>query len=62
MNPIETQWHQLKAHELRGQMFDHELDLAYAVIDGFESRAQAGGYATHRHKFPSKASPSEQVV
>ena len=33
-----------------------------ALIDGVESRAQAGGYATQRHKFPSKASPSEQVV
>ncbi|KAM3104293.1 transposase, partial [Phormidesmis sp. 146-33] len=28
LNPIETEWHQLKTHELRGHMFDHELDLA----------------------------------
>jgi putative transposase len=62
MNPIESEWHQLKVYELRGQMFDHELDLAYAVIDGIESRAQAGGYATQRHKFPSKTSSSEQVA
>ncbi|AFY76558.1 hypothetical protein Ple7327_1153 [Pleurocapsa sp. PCC 7327] len=26
LNPIETEWHQLKAHQLCGQMFDHELD------------------------------------
>ncbi|WP_327194432.1 hypothetical protein [Trichormus variabilis] len=28
MNPIETQWHQLKTHEIAGQMFDNEYDLA----------------------------------
>jgi hypothetical protein len=54
MNPIETEWHQLKVDELRGQMFEHEIDLAYAVIDGVESRAEAGGYRTERYKFPSK--------
>ena len=27
MNPIETQWHQLKSHEIAGQMFDNEYDL-----------------------------------
>jgi transposase len=58
MNPIETEWHQLKTHELRGQMFDHEIDLAYAVIDGIESRAEAGEYTTERYKFPSKAKTS----
>jgi hypothetical protein len=26
MNPIETQWHQLKSHEIAGQMFDNEYD------------------------------------
>ena len=54
MNPIETEWHQLKTHELRGQMFEHELDLAYAVIDGVEARAQAGGYQAQRFRFPSQ--------
>ncbi len=28
MNPIELEWQQLKTHELAGQMFDDELDLA----------------------------------
>jgi transposase len=58
MNPIETEWHQLKVYELRGQMFEHEIDLAYAVIDGVESRAEAGKYRTERYKFPSKSKTS----
>ncbi len=58
LNPIETEWHQIKTHELRGHMFDHELDLAYAVIDGIDARAQAGGYQVERFRFPSKLVPS----
>jgi transposase len=58
MNPIETEWHQLKVHELRGQMFEHEIDLAYAVIDGIESRAEVGEYSTERYKFPPKSKTS----
>jgi putative transposase len=57
MNPIESEWHQLKNHELGGQMFEHELDLAYAVIDGVENRAQEGGYTTERYKF-SRQTPA----
>lgn len=53
LNPIEPEWHQLKTHELRGHMFEHELDLAYAVIDGIDARAKAGGYHTERFRFPS---------
>ena len=41
MNPIETEWRQLKAHEIAGQMFDNEYDLAMAVIDGMEARSAA---------------------
>jgi putative transposase len=40
MNPIELEWQQLKRHELAGQMFEDELDLAYAVMDGVEARGQ----------------------
>jgi putative transposase len=43
MNLIETEWHQLKRDELVGRMFDDELELAYAVIDGIDARAQAHG-------------------
>lgn len=53
MNPIETEWHQVKTHELRGQMFKDELDLAYAVIDGIEARAEAAGFEAQRFRFPS---------
>jgi putative transposase len=42
MNLIETEWHQLKRDELVGRMFEDELELAYAVIDGIDSRAEAG--------------------
>lgn len=53
MNPIEIEWHQIKAHELVGQMFEDELDLAYAVMSGVEARAIAGGYSTERFRFNS---------
>jgi transposase len=53
MNPIEVEWHQLKTHELAGQMFEDELELAYGVIDGVEARAKVGGYTVERFKFNS---------
>lgn len=54
LNPIETEWHQLKTQELRGQMFENELELAYAVMDAVKARAEAGGYHAERFRFPSK--------
>ncbi len=63
MNRIETEWHQLKTHELRGQMFEDELDYSYAVIDGVDARAESGGYQAERFRFPSKlAEQSLQAV
>ncbi|MEP0749842.1 transposase [Coleofasciculus sp. FACHB-501] len=53
MNPIEGQWHQLKAHEISGRMFDNEYDLALAVMDGMESRSEQGGYTLERFRFKS---------
>ena len=53
MNPIESEWHQLKTHELAGQMFEDELDLAYAVMDGVEARSRVEGRTTKRFKFKS---------
>jgi hypothetical protein len=35
-------------------MFEHELDLAYAVIDGVDARAEAGGYDAERFRLPSQ--------
>jgi putative transposase len=51
MNPIELEWQHLKKDELSGQIFDDELDLAYAVIDGVTARGKKGNYSTHRVKF-----------
>jgi putative transposase len=53
MNPIELEWKHLKKDELSGQMFDDELDLAYAVIDGIQARGEKGNYSTERFKFYS---------
>jgi hypothetical protein len=51
MNEIETEWLQLKTHEIAGQMFDSEYDLAMAVIDGMLARSQQGNYTLERLKF-----------
>jgi putative transposase len=57
MNPIELEWQHLKKDELSGQMFDDELDLAYAVINGVQARGERGNYTTERVKFYSNYSP-----
>ncbi len=56
MNPIELEWQHLKKDELVGQMFDDELELAYAVIDGVQARGERVNYSTQRVKFNSKRS------
>lgn len=56
MNPIELEWQHLKKSELSGQIFDDELDLAYAVIDGVKARGEKGNYSTQRVKFNFNAS------
>lgn len=38
MNLIELEWQHLKKGELAGKMFDDELKLAYAVIDGVQAK------------------------
>lgn len=53
MNRIEDQWHQLKTHEIAGQMFEDEYDLAMAVIKGMEARSQAAGFSLERFMFKS---------
>jgi putative transposase len=54
--PIELEWQHLKKDELCGQIFDDELDLAYAVIDGVKARGEKGNYSTQRIKFDSNRS------
>ena len=56
MNPIELEWQHLKKDELVGKMFDDELELAYAVIDGVQARGERGNYSTQRVKFNFKNS------
>jgi putative transposase len=53
MNPIELEWQHLKKDELSGQVFNDELELAYAVINGVEARGERGNYSTQRIKFNS---------
>lgn len=53
MNNIELEWQQLKNHELAGRMFEDELELAYAVMEGIEARGQRGNYRIERFKFNS---------
>jgi len=49
MNPIELEWQHLKKDQLSGQMFDDELDLAYAVMNGL--KLGASNLSTKRIKF-----------
>ncbi len=53
MNPIELEWQHLKKDELAGKMFDDELELVYAVIDGVQARGDKRNYKTQRIKFNS---------
>ena len=51
MNAIKLEWQHLKKDELSGQVFDDELDLAYAVINGIQARGARGNYTSERVKF-----------
>jgi putative transposase len=51
MNPIELEWQHLKKDELSGQMFEDELDLAYAVMNGVTTRGERRKHSTERIKF-----------
>lgn len=53
MNPIEGEWHQVKAHEMAGQMFDNAYDLAMAVEASMEKRYQAKDFHLSRFIFNS---------
>lgn len=50
---IETQWHQIKIHEIAGQIFDNEYDLAMTVIQGIKNRSEIGNYQLERFIFNS---------
>jgi putative transposase len=46
MNPIEVEWGHLKRDELVGQMFESEVEMAYHVVAGLESRGERMGHTT----------------
>lgn len=51
MNRIEEEWLHLKRDELASRVFEDEVDLAYAIMEGLENRGKNGGYAVKRFKF-----------
>jgi len=51
LNLIESEWHQLKTHELSGRMFEDEYDLALAVMEGIEKRSQRNNCICERFRF-----------
>jgi putative transposase len=53
LNKIEIQWHQIKTHEMAGQIFDNEYDLAMTVIQGMKNRSEIGNYQLERFIFNS---------
>lgn len=54
LNPIEGEWHQIKAHQIRGRMFEDEYDLAMAVIASVQSRGETTGCRVNRFGFKPK--------
>ena len=54
LNLIEGEWHQIKAHQIRGRMFEDEYDLAIGVIASVQSRGEATGCKVKRFRFNSK--------
>jgi putative transposase len=53
MNPIEGEWHQIKAHEMAGRMFDNAYDLAMAVEASVGKRYLAKDFKVSRFIFNS---------
>ncbi|HEY9781641.1 MAG TPA: transposase [Leptolyngbyaceae cyanobacterium] len=51
MNRIEDEWLHLKRDELAGQVFEDEYELAIAIIDGINNRANHGQYQVERFTF-----------
>lgn len=54
MNLIEGEWRQVKAHHVRGQMFENRYDLAMGVISSVRQRGEAAGYRVKRFNFNTK--------
>ena len=54
LNLIEIKWHQIKAHEIRGRMFEDEYDLAMGVMEAMESRGKITRCKVNRFGYRSK--------
>lgn len=50
-NPIKLQWQQIKKNVLAAEIFNSELELAYALIHGVEVKGERGNYRIQRVKF-----------
>jgi putative transposase len=48
LNAIETEWHQIKAHEIYGRMFENDQELQQGVINAIESRNRKKGMRTEK--------------
>jgi transposase len=59
LNEIEPEWHQLKAHELAGRMFEDEYDLIQAVIQAIEDRNERNDCTSERLRFNSLSNSQE---
>lgn len=59
LNEIEPEWHQLKAHELAGRMFEDEYDLIQAVIQAIEDRNERNNCTYERLQFNSLSNSQE---
>jgi putative transposase len=51
MNPIKLHWQQIKKNVLAAEIFNSELELAYALIHGVEVKGERGNYRIQRVKF-----------
>lgn len=55
LNLIESEWHQIKAHEICGRMFEDEYDLAIAVKESLKKRSRQRG--NHLQQFKLNSTP-----
>lgn len=62
MNGIETEWHQLKAHEIRGAMFEDTYDLAMGVIAALNRRGAKANYGLKRFSFASNRQANPKLL
>ena len=53
LNLIESEWHQIKAHEICGRMFEDEYDLAIAVKESLKKRSCQRGDDLQQFKLNS---------